>query len=198
MAIDVTCQACGKTVRAKDSMAGKKAKCPQCGEIMQIPDAGIVDAVDDYSDDDADDYSEDQYDDAYAEAEPPEYNPYASEGAALPSGDSRKPCPMCGEMIKSSAAKCRYCGEIFDPTLKKTAKSKRGGSSDADANMTTGDWVVAVLCSGIGCIVGVVWMIQGKPKGVKMLGVSFGFAVMWNVIRFLIEVAAQRGGGQGF
>ena len=26
---------------------------------------------------------------------------------------------MCGEMILTTAAKCRFCGEVFDPTLKK-------------------------------------------------------------------------------
>ncbi len=30
---------------------------------------------------------------------------------------------MCGEMILTTAAKCRYCGEVFDSTLKKTKKS---------------------------------------------------------------------------
>ena len=24
---------------------------------------------------------------------------------------------MCGEMILTTAAKCRYCGEVFDETL---------------------------------------------------------------------------------
>jgi hypothetical protein len=30
-----------------------------------------------------------------------------------PKSDLR-PCPMCGELIKSSALKCRYCGEMVD------------------------------------------------------------------------------------
>jgi hypothetical protein len=107
--------------------------------------------------------------------------------------ETRKPCPMCGEMIVRDAAKCRYCGEIFDPELKKREKkkaksSKFSGSDDED--LTTGDWVVAVLCSGIGCIVGIVWMIQGKPKGAKMLGVSLLMQVVWTVIRIAIEAAS--------
>jgi len=178
-------------------MAGKKAKCPMCGEILRIPEAGVVDAVDDYSDDYSEDYGEE--DDYGYEEEVPreEYNPYASAGPPAQT-DARKPCPMCGEMIKSNAAKCRFCGEIFDATLKKTAKSKGGSVADVDANMTTGDWVVAVICSGIGCIVGIVWMIQGKPKGPKMFGISLAFVVMWNVIRFVIEMVALQGGGGGF
>ncbi len=30
----------------------------------------------------------------------------------------RRPCPMCGEpMIVAAAAKCRFCGAVFDPRL---------------------------------------------------------------------------------
>lgn len=34
--IDVTCR-CGKLLRAKDEAAGKSAKCPKCGESIEIP-----------------------------------------------------------------------------------------------------------------------------------------------------------------
>lgn len=62
---------------------------------------------------------------------------------------------------------------------------------DEDADMTAGDWLLAVLCSGIGCIMGIVWLSQGKPKGGKMLGFSLLFMVLWNIIRFLIAAAAN-------
>ncbi|MCA9138801.1 MAG: hypothetical protein KDB00_18645 [Planctomycetales bacterium] len=108
-----------------------------------------------------------------------------------PSAMGEKPCPMCGELIKSNAMKCRFCGEIFDPALKKRAK-KSSAAGDADADMTTGDWVVAILCSGIGCIAGIVWMIQGKPKGVKMFGISLGVQFFWLFVRIMIELAANK------
>jgi uncharacterized RDD family membrane protein YckC len=38
----------------------------------------------------------------------------------------RRPCPMCGEMILVEAIKCRYCGEIFDETLRR-AEGRKGG-----------------------------------------------------------------------
>ena len=167
MSIRVTCNNCGKELNAKDESAGKKVKCPGCGDVLAIPD-GVMDAVSD------DGYGDDSYGD----------NPYAENAD---SGD-KNPCPMCGEMIKPGAAKCRFCGEIFDATLKKKA-----AASDTDANMTTGDWVVAILCSGIGCIAGIVWMIQGKPKWGKMLGISLLMAVIWNVISFALQgIAPQR------
>jgi hypothetical protein len=36
MAIPVACP-CGKQLKARDSMAGKRAKCPSCGRILDVP-----------------------------------------------------------------------------------------------------------------------------------------------------------------
>jgi len=37
----------------------------------------------------------------------------------------RRPCPICGEKIRTTAVKCRFCGEVFDSTLKEA--KQRGG-----------------------------------------------------------------------
>ena len=95
-------------------------------------------------------------------------------------------------MIVATAAKCRYCGEIFDPKLKKKAKASRR-SSDDDADMSTMDYVACCLCSGITCIIGIVYMIQGKRRGLKMVGVSLAAGVFWTIVRIIIEAAAQNG-----
>jgi predicted RNA-binding Zn-ribbon protein involved in translation (DUF1610 family) len=177
VAIEVTCNACGKTLRTKDSAAGRRAKCPSCGAVIQIPEATQS------TGEDILDAEETPFGDL---GDPGEWGD-ATDEESVP---GRKPCPMCGEMIKESAAKCRYCGEIFDPALKKRAK-KSGAAADIDTDMTTGDWFVAILCSGIGCIAGIIWMIQGKPKGPKMFGVSLLMTIIWNVIRYGIEAANQ-------
>ncbi|QDU92678.1 trypsin-like peptidase domain-containing protein [Lignipirellula cremea] len=39
MAIDATCGECGKKFRVKLALAGKRAKCANCGATMQVPDA---------------------------------------------------------------------------------------------------------------------------------------------------------------
>lgn len=61
------------------------------------------------------------------------------------------------------------------------------GGSDP-SSLSTVDWVIAILCSGIGCIIGIVRLVQGKPNGGKMLGISLGFAVFWNVVSFVIQM----------
>ncbi len=38
MAITLKCQSCGKSVRAKETSAGKRVKCPACGTVLQVPD----------------------------------------------------------------------------------------------------------------------------------------------------------------
>ena len=192
MSIKVKCGNCGKKLKAKDDAAGKKVKCPDCGKVMLIPEP-VMDAVEEdfdaYDDGGFDDpYGDDAYgNDSYGD-DPFSGGDMGSYGAEIskPAGD-KKPCPMCGEMIRAAAAKCRFCGEVFDARLK---KKKSKGSGD-DSDMTAGDWIIAVLCSGIGCIAGIVWSIQGKKKGPKMIGVSLGFAVLWNVIQILLELAAN-------
>ena len=37
MAIEISCKQCGKVLRAKDELAGKRVKCPGCGGELEIP-----------------------------------------------------------------------------------------------------------------------------------------------------------------
>lgn len=48
MAISFTCT-CGKTLRARDETAGKRAKCPQCGAVLTIPAPGVNDEAGEYA-----------------------------------------------------------------------------------------------------------------------------------------------------
>jgi len=177
--IQVTCPSCQTTLKTADSSAGKRAKCPKCGGIIEIPAAPTPPADDEYA----------------MEAEP---NPLAgftddelSSGPVAPAANDRKPCPACGEMIVRDAVKCRFCGEVFDAVLKKK-EQKAMKATGEDADLSTGEWVVAVLCSGIGCILGIIWMIQGKPKGKKMLLVSLAVQGFWLVVQVLLAAAGGR------
>jgi predicted RNA-binding Zn-ribbon protein involved in translation (DUF1610 family) len=163
--IQVTCPSCNATLKTSEQYAGKKAKCPKCGGIIEIPAAPALE--------------EDEY---VLEAEPAPLGFTDEELSAGPkAGEDRRPCPACGEMIMRDAVKCRFCGEIFDPVLRKKEQKVRA-AGDTDAQMTTGDWVLAIICSGIGCLVGIIWLIQGKPKGGKMVLVSLLMIVFWNIV----------------
>ena len=52
------------------------------------------------------------------------------------------------------------------------------------------DWVLALVCSAIGCIMGIVWAIQGKPKAGKMIAVS----IIADVVKSAIWLAVQSAG----
>jgi hypothetical protein len=140
--------------------------CPECKASVTVPDS------------------------AFAAEEAVAPGPAPATSPAGQPGEARRPCPMCGEMILASAIKCRFCGEVFDETLRRL--EKKGTVAAQDANLGPAEILVAILCAGIGCIIGVVWMIQGKPKGTKMFGISFVAGIIWNIIFYFIESAAKR------
>ncbi len=191
MAISFQCPQCGKKLKAPDDAAGKSSSCPGCGSKVTCPepvyDAEVVEmeltpdkpkGFDPFADLDDDK--------PYGVVGPP--------AAAQTSDESRRPCPMCGEMIVATAAKCRYCGEVFDPTLKKakSKKKKKKRYDPEDESLTGSEIAIGIICSGIGCIAGLVWMIQGKPKGLKMVGLSIVADIVKSVIWGIIQ-ASQHG-----
>jgi hypothetical protein len=167
VAITFYCPRCNKTLRAPDAAAGKSSPCPGCGAMVTCPEpvyeAEVVlvsprkspvqqspprsppprqspvqkpPAVNPYVD-----LDDDQ---PYALAAPPP--------AAESSIESRRPCPECGEMILSSAVKCRFCGEIFDAVLKKgriSGSKPKKASSRTEASAGR-DLVIGFLCFAVG------------------------------------------------
>ncbi len=78
---------------------------------------------------------------------------------------------------------------VFDPKLKK--KKARAGSSDTDDDMSTGDWVVAILCSGISCIAGIVWMIGASPRWKNAWCFTAGGIVLECCAGLILEAIAR-------
>jgi hypothetical protein len=171
MPISFQCPYCGMNLKAPESAAGKSSACPRCEATVTCPepvyDAEVLGKGDDG-----------------AIQESAGYRP-AEESTA----EIRRPCPMCGEMILTTAAKCRFCGEILDPALKKRRARNYAPGDDA---LSTGEIFLALLCSGIGCIVGIVWLLEGKPKGKQMLGLSLVMVVVWNVFQYLMRQALHQ------
>ena len=90
----------------------------------------------------------------------------------------------------------RQRGELWAGRSIKGAHSKVGAETARtigrpDIRLKAAEILAAILCSNIACIFGIVWMIQGKPKGVKMFLLALICAVVWNVLYF----ALTEGGG---
>jgi hypothetical protein len=198
MPIQVKCPTCGLQLSAPDNAAGKQAQCPSCKTTFKVPevvhDAEAIGAEEIPLAGPATPFS--------PAAPAPATSPFGGEdvyGLSQPAPTAggaegeppRRPCPVCGEMIVATAAKCRFCGAVFDLSLKQSESKKRAKAEDSDLSGV--EWVFCILCAGIACIVGIVYAIQGKPKGMKMVGVAILAAIVWNVISVLIQLASESG-----
>ncbi len=165
MTIEAKCPSCGKRLKAKDEMAGRKAKCPACGSAVQLPEVIY----------DADEVEADPFSELPDESSQPDAPP------------DMKECRECGEMILKGAKKCRYCGTRLGKKATPTYQSRPAYSSSSssgsdDEGMTAVDWLLCFLCPGIACIVGVIRLIQGKPSGGMMIGMSFVIPTVMGVV----------------
>ncbi len=61
-------------------------------------------------------------------------------------------------------------------------RSPRQRGQDS-SNLDPIDWILCIFCGTIGCIIGIVRLVQGKPSGGKMIAFSILFGVIWAVVR---------------
>jgi predicted RNA-binding Zn-ribbon protein involved in translation (DUF1610 family) len=75
--------------------------------------------------------------DPFADLDDDPYQLASPDQVETSTSEPQKPCPICGESILASAAKCRYCGEVLDPKLKKgKSKKSRKSSSSSGGGMS--------------------------------------------------------------
>jgi predicted RNA-binding Zn-ribbon protein involved in translation (DUF1610 family) len=96
------CPSCGTKLRAPDNTAGREAKCPKCGESVNIggvtPEPPPVVKV-------------------YTPPVAAVYTPPAGQGVEVAPEPEKKACPFCGETVLAVARKCKHCGETIDVPL---------------------------------------------------------------------------------
>jgi DNA-directed RNA polymerase subunit M/transcription elongation factor TFIIS len=167
MPITFYCPRCNKTLRAPNAAAGKSSPCPGCGTMVTCPEP-VYEAEVVLVSPRKSPVQQSPLGNQPPRPSPvqkmPTVNPYAdldddkpyALAAPAPTAasliESRRPCPECGEMILSSAIKCRFCGEIFDAVLKKGVvggkrPKKASSRTDTDAGR---DLVIGFLCFAVG------------------------------------------------
>jgi hypothetical protein len=113
------------------------------------------------------------------------------EKAAPPRVPQQKACPFCGSMISSFAIICPDCGtnlKLGGKAPKAGSSKSRGGGGGGGVDfseMSGLDWVIALLCPGIGVIVGIIRIIRGRPSGAPLLIIS----VIVNLVGGAIKIA---------
>jgi uncharacterized RDD family membrane protein YckC/predicted RNA-binding Zn-ribbon protein involved in translation (DUF1610 family) len=171
-------------------LAGKKAKCPGCGATVEVPAA-----------------QEEILEAELAEPAPAapsnlgslldETDAYELEhpqAAAQPTEESRRPCPACGEMIIATAAKCRFCGEVLDRTLRgiegRTGRGRSGGGGGRPLASRSARLGAAILDGLIGMVLvfpGFVMIMAQRGPGAKA-GVALGVVLMLGGILVLLVI----------
>jgi predicted RNA-binding Zn-ribbon protein involved in translation (DUF1610 family) len=171
VAVTFACPACGRLTQAPETLVGRRAECPLCHIVIEVP-------------------APPEEDELVLELAEPATPKLAA--VKKPSSDDdvdRWQCPGCGGIIPTSAALCRHCGMVFDHER----ASRRGRSPVDDDRLAAGDIVIGLIpcISWIGVVVGIVYLAQGRPKGWKMIALSLGASLAW--IAFSVMSSLQRG-----
>ncbi|MFC1849277.1 hypothetical protein ACFL27_03615 [candidate division CSSED10-310 bacterium] len=98
-----------------------------------------------------------------------------------------KPCRYCGEDIKKSARKCRFCGE-YQTDYDRQQFSPDQKDNYSDEKLTIAEILFGLLCSWIALIFAIVWLIQGRKKGWKLLAISLISTIIFIMMEIFAEV----------
>jgi DNA-directed RNA polymerase subunit RPC12/RpoP len=175
MSISFQCPQCGKKLKAPESAAGRSSNCPGCGNKVTCPLPGDDEEVVEMQ---------------LAPDKPKGFDPFGDLDDGSPYGVSG---PPAAAQAPESDDQHALPGAVPAKTKSGKKKKKKKKFGPEDESLTGAEIAVAILCSGIGCIAGIVWMIQGKPKGQKMFGLSIAADLVETVLFVVLRSSLQGG-----
>jgi phage FluMu protein Com len=182
MPIEFHCTNCQKLLRTQDGTAGKQAKCPTCGTILQIPSPAVGPPPFE----------------APAAGGPPSSSPFAGEA---PSGGSTIRCPYCAEEINAAAVKCKHCGSFL--------QQSGAFATQAMPSSTCGEAIAALVlglipCTCIPSLLAIVFghialskidasrgRLTGRGMAMWGLGLGYAFTVLNLIYGIFVGIAAM-------
>ncbi len=175
MTIEFSCSHCNKVLKTSDDKAGRRAKCPQCGEPIDVPMPADVTS----NDDGFDGFGESPVSEEQSFLTD---SPVREEDSFLNQGNID--CPMCGASVRAGATKCEACGETLQ------ASGRRGDR-----------WEPRIF--SIGEVFSRTWEVYkanlGMAIGVPLLagGIYFVGSIAIGIVSALLSVAlaSMVGGG---
>ena len=170
MPIQFSCPTCGKSLKAPEASAGEMAKCPYCQTHVQVPEP----------------IHEAESVPPSRPAGPPPLGQTADTPSESEPAGNQRACPACGEMIKPQAVKCRFCGEVLDPMMRRRQRTARS----EEAELGAGAILFCIFLSPIAYIVSLVWILQDNPKGLKLFALASLVATAFVILGYCIALIA--------
>ncbi len=181
MTIAVQCGSCRKRFAAKEKLAGRKMKCPQCGGVLTIPKPRPGPKAARQATEPPGDYA----------VAPPPAGETGSSTAGTAGGTGRAPdtepkCPSCGASLKAGDVLCVQCG--YD--LRSGKKLEISGPDDREADPTASDavshaarsvgsYLLGCILSLVGMLIGaVVWYVVALIFGVELGWIAWGVGLL--------------------
>ena len=187
--IEFSCSNCKAVFRVGDEKAGKRGKCPKCGQLTTIPPVARVAApvrpVASAPTSALADLAA-----ATSGKQPPSARPPAASTprhAAVPSkvpppaqpetsyygvAPDTKTCPHCGEQIQRIAEKCKHCGEWVQggrrPANAQSLQVRQGAAANSqsaeDNRLTKRKFVFVAAGIAVALIAGVGYAVYSQPN----------------------------------